>query len=332
MIDKTAELTVREVNKRNYTTFFENMRVRPGGDRAAPLEVSGRKLECLGLLSDKGATCRVYLYRDTEDGSEYACKQVELTSRSEDLYSITLSEVQLQKELTDKGLNIVPLCYATSAEEMEKHDFSNGALTVSMLMPYGVDAAELFSKRFKGREISELDQLCLAHDIFASLLDLAENRVLHKDPKPDNVIALRTDAKKRNIRFMLTDLNISKQLAAGDVIATRVVGSELYAPPEFFSPDKVVKLSSETALKWDVYCTGLTVMALIRSNGTLPPEMRDLDARAAGTQKPDLSTITSPTMRELFTRCLKFRPEDRPTAQEVIDMLEKRILEITGQR
>jgi serine/threonine protein kinase len=150
--------------------------------------------------------------------------------------------------------------------------------------------------------------LPLALNLAAVLHYLAQERVLHLDVKPRNVVMGGSPR--------LIDLSVALPLdRVGDL--RRPVGTDAYMAPEQCDPDRFGELGPPA----DVWGLGATVHEVLTGARSFEP--------VAGERFPQLRRAPRPLPPEVSAElaaavmaCLEPRPADRPAAGELADVLE----------
>ncbi len=107
------------------------------------------------------------------------------------------------------------------------------------------------------RNLSQKEIVGIGIDVCTALEGCFENRIIHRDIKPDNIFF---DGRK----YLLGDFGISRILEDGAMAQTSK-GTPPYASPEQFSPEKNGGYDNRV----DIYSLGLTLYVLA-NNGRLP--------------------------------------------------------------
>ena len=163
----------------------------------------------------------------------------------------------------------------------------------------------------------------MLHDILSGLVYLHQEGIVHQDIKPENILY---DTKHK--RYMLADFGISDK--SRSKLSQSVKQSEMfvsmtesYAPPEKFTGNLADLVPDP---KGDIFSLGLTLYEL--AVGQLPfiPPMatgREMH-RQHGQLKLDYSPIKDSKLRQIVEKCTQYRKEARPTAEEVLTILDSK--------
>nr|WP_308188773.1 serine/threonine-protein kinase [Streptomyces sp. MNU89] len=159
--------------------------------------------------------------------------------------------------------------------------------------------------------VSELGAWWLAAGLADALMHVHSVRLLHRDLKPGNVLVAADGV--RVIDFGISHVNGGTGLTT----ASAALGTLAYMAPEQAADSRK---ASEAA---DVYSLGATLVHA--ATGHVPfyaqmPAQRTLDVQ------PDLTGLP-PALLDLVSHTLAFAPEDRPTAQSVMEEAMGRLLD-----
>lgn len=170
-----------------------------------------------------------------------------------------------------------------------------------------------------------LEQLVpLAFQLASALQYLANERVVHLDVKPGNVIL---GAPPR-----LVDLSVARSVEAASRVQTPI-GTDPYMAPEQCDPTL-----AEIGPAADVWGLGATLFEAV-SGGVPFPRPKGFDRGDPLQRFPQLAgEVPAPlsdhpaALAEIVFACLSFQPAERPTAGEVGDLLEPLIEAIRPRR
>jgi serine/threonine protein kinase len=236
----------------------------------------------LGERLDKGGFGEVFLATD-QDGNEAAAKLVPKEPGAErELLFVDLGDIRNVVPVIDSGeieshwVLIMPRATRSLKSEIER------------VGPMPPDAA-----------------LGILRDIAAALADL-QDRVVHRDLKPGNVLLL-------NGVWCLADFGISRYAEASTASDTRKFAwSAPYAAPERWREQRATSAT-------DVYSFGVIAYELL--TGTLPypgPDFRDEHLHTEPQRAPGPNRLAT-----LMEECMYKAPEARPTAKNLEARLER---------
>ena len=243
----------------------------------------------------QGASGTVYSALDRKSGTSVAVKRLVIAQQPR--LDLVANELELMKEL--KGMpNVVRLIDAflyNSEQElwivMELAE--GGALT-------GVIEEAIFTE-------SQIARVC--HDVVSALARMHERNIIHRDIKSDNVlISAEGEVKLTDFGFAaVTEGRLGKR-------------STMVGTPYWMAPEVVTKQPYTAAV--DIWSLGIMTLEMIDGE---PPYMDQDPIKAlyliATLGSPEIKNPQelSPPLRHFLDACLKLRPEDRSTAQELLE-------------
>jgi serine/threonine protein kinase len=168
----------------------------------------------------------------------------------------------------------------------------------------------------KHREkLSEPKALGIALGICEALVCAEENRIVHRDVRPEKIYVDDLGIAK------LADLGLAKRLdVSGKTIAgTRRIGSPFYTAPEIASEG-----ATATDSRADLYGLGITLYRMLA--GCLPYAELPVLERIEALERRGLRPVkgAQPPVNALIRRLAAWDPEDRyPTAREAVEELRR---------
>ncbi len=275
---------------------------------------------CLG----RGAMGLVYLGKD-QDGSTIAAKQVD---RLQSDQAAIQQLVAAQKESTLDHENIVKILHIFNEEEtwIFMEYLPNGNINT-------------FSMRHYNEFQSLVGDWML--QMLRGLSYLHSKEICHRNIKPENILIQLEGSKV----VKLTDFGLAKLSDLTDsTIATNIMkaGAEKYMAPELFIKKPGNKIHYRQSA--DIFALSLIFVAMIQAKegqplkpvaeGWRPEESSQaigytMYMRHANNQ-PELTVFSTSTKADqeekdferLFRRAISFKPDERPTAQEMLSELE----------
>ncbi|WP_051836436.1 serine/threonine-protein kinase [Streptomyces sp. NRRL WC-3742] len=159
--------------------------------------------------------------------------------------------------------------------------------------------------------------LQLAWGIAHALTDIHRAEVVHRDFKPGNIMLDETGPK-------VIDFGIVKSLAETAVHRSQStrIGTPLYMSPEQAKGDPVGASS-------DVFALGSTLYYLATGADAFGADNEIAVGYRIMAEEPDMSAVPEP-LRDLIARCLRKRPDRRPTPEAVREWCEEALGDAPG--
>ncbi|GFS08443.1 serine/threonine-protein kinase Nek3 [Elysia marginata] len=248
------------------------------------------KLKILG----QGLAGRIYLVKaDNDGGVSMAVKKFPLFEelRDQSLQHFK-AEVSTMQALSHP--NLVPCHIAVRCEDY-----------LALAMPYYPGGDLLDDWGNQGVPLITSYML----DVARAVEYMHSKRIAHTDIKPDNVFVSASG------HAHLGDFGLAVAMTgeSGTIAARWLGGTEEYWAPEQVDADPQDGLDP---FKLDVYALGVTFYVLVSEE---EPDM-DVDYLARVQASPDLGL--SPNQRSALEQMLQPNPLDRPTASQVVKLLE----------
>ena len=189
------------------------------------------------------------------------------------------------------------------------HDVFAENNTAYYVMEY-IDGESLSALVKERGALPESEAIGYIKQVAAALGSIHEQRIMHLDIKPANVMLRKEDG-----RAVLIDFGLSKQYdAEGNQTSSTPVGiSAGYAPMEQYQQGGVKEFSPET----DIYSLGATLYYLV--TGVVPPQA----ATIVDEGLPELPTHLSANVRNAIERSMEVQRKRRPhSIKEFLALLE----------
>jgi len=178
--------------------------------------------------------------------------------------------------------------------------------------------AQTLRVQFEARAV---DRALWALEVVAGAMAHAHARgVIHRDVKPENLLLGDFD------EVLVIDWGIARRAGVGDAGALPVSGAgtrvgALLGTPPYLPPEQALGRVDEHGPGSDVWALGVMLAELLGSVQPFPRAVPAfLQALAQGLRPPRLPDAPAPLVA-LVQACLKTSPTDRPTAQQVADIL-----------
>ncbi len=178
------------------------------------------------------------------------------------------------------------------------HDVFTENNTAYYVMEY-IDGESLSALVKERGALSEDEAVNYIKQVAAALSNIHEQRIMHLDIKPANIMLRKNDGKP-----VLIDFGLSKQYdAEGNQTSSTPVGiSAGYAPMEQYQQGGVKEFSPET----DIYSLGATLYYLV--TGVVPPQA----AAIVDDGLPELPAHLSANVRNAIERSMEVQRKKRP--------------------
>ena len=248
----------------------------------------------------EGAYSTVYTVKRIEDDKIYALKKVKIKKLSKKEQANALNEVRILASVNSPYVIGYKESFIDESEQ-----------TLNIIMEYA-DDGDLYQKiklYLKNKTFfMEHDIWRIFIQITKGLNDLHEYNILHRDLKSANVFLFRNGTAK------LGDLNVSKITTRG--LGYTQTGTPYYASPEVWK-DKPYNSKSDI---WSLGCVFYELIML--STPFKGKSMKDLYEKVKKGEYPPIPKYFSPKFQIVIDRILKIRPEERPSAGDILNMDE----------
>ncbi|EQC31907.1 TKL/TKL-UNIQUE protein kinase, variant [Saprolegnia diclina VS20] len=177
----------------------------------------------------------------------------------------------------------------------------------------------LDKKRLNQRTSARVTSLQVAWVVANALRDLHIRNMAHRDIKSDNVL-----------------LSSSDEIKLGDMGLARIVATEMTEAPGtrlWMAPEILRASGTSYGLSADIYAFGVLLTEL--ATGQLPYFDQNVQDPIAfvrgvidGTLRPTLPSECELWLRTLADMCLRGDPADRPTADQIVEMLRNEMVAV----
>ncbi len=182
----------------------------------------------------------------------------------------------------------------------------NGLLYLAMEYFNGVD----LRKRFRRKPAPLNGVLLIAKQAVSALAHAHEQQIVHRDIKPDNILADRRGGTKI-LDFGIAKLLDDDELGEGLTMSRSTLGTPGYMAPEQMSNPKGVDGRA------DIYALGCTLFYCLAGRSPFPGKTPIQVMRRARMGPPDLVALREETpapLADLVRRCMAPHPDARPAA------------------
>ena len=150
-------------------------------------------------------------------------------------------------------------------------------------------------------------------DVSYGLCYLHEQKqpIIHRDINPSNILVKQLGSSQW--RAKIGDFGSANQTSQGSV-GSLGGGTELYSAPETLPSTQIQPPAVGITVKSDIYSYGVTVLEVV--TGTLPKsDSYEKHVKRLCSKWPDIHTLVE--------QCTQATPRNRPTASQVVDLLEQ---------
>ena len=191
----------------------------------------------------KGGFGSVYKVINKNDNKIYAIKRVSIKGLNQKDLDFIKNEANILSSIENE--NIVKYY-----ESFYENDFFN---IVMEYCEFG-DLRKIINEfKAKGQFFSKIEIYYFLKNIFLGLKEIYEKHLIHRDLKPENLFL------KNDLRLMIGDSGVAKQLQDGTVHANSLIGTLNYMAPEILRREKYSN-------KVDIYALGCIIYELCTLN------------------------------------------------------------------
>jgi hypothetical protein len=192
---------------------------------------------------------------------------------------------------------------------------------LSMIMEY-CENGSLYAYLKRNKYISWKVLLNFCHDIAAGLhyLHTLRQPIVHRDVKSLNILV------NSNLNAKLCDFGLSRLYDIRKSTFNKVVGTEVYIAPEIIQDIKTTVKSDIYSLGmvfWEILFTGVThthALPFSEYGNQLAPIIL---VKAMEGLRPSVPHRSPPELAKLYLACVNGKPEERPTAEEIMQMIKE---------
>ena len=241
--------------------------------------------------------CHSYLIRSTETNEEYAYKRVNISDANDESVKKIKNDVEILKTLNHP--NVILFVNAL---------FSDDQKTLYLFTEYADDGNLQMKLDENKKEKKNFDEVTLLNwlmQVCLALKYIHEKEILHRDIKPSNILLMDNIAKLGN--FGVAKVLNSKLRHAKTMVAT----------PQYLAPEIINK--EKYSYKADIWSLGVTFFQLMYL--TYPFEGKtneEMQKNIVAGKRKEISSSYNPKLVELINKMLSKRPEERPSAEEIL--------------
>jgi len=168
--------------------------------------------------------------------------------------------------------------------------------------------------RLKGRAL-----LRTACEVAKGLSHLHSSDVVHGDLKPSNILCFGSRKDRRGFIAKISDFGLSKMVPGnGTLQLSHAQGTMVYMAPE-------VSAYGHLSRAADIYSFGILLYEMATCEVPYGGMQHDQVALqvSLGKLRPHWPPGLFPQLQAVFKRCMAHHPQDRPTAEELIELLNE---------
>jgi len=244
--------------------------------------------------------CHSYLIRSTETNEEYAYKKIDISDANDESVKRIKNDVEILKTLNHPNVILFVNAF-----------FSDDQKTLFLFTEYA-DGGNLQIKLDENKKAKQnFDEGTLLDwimQISLALKYIHENNIMHRDIKPSNIFLIKNIAK-------LGDFGVAK------VLNSKLKHTKtMVATPQYLAPEIINK--QNYSYKADIWSLGITFYQLMYL--TYPFEGKtdeEIQKNIVAGKRKEISNPFSYDSKlvELINKMLSKRPEERPSAEEILD-------------
>eukprot|EP00767_Chilomastix_cuspidata_P001635 gnl/Chilomastix_cuspidata/1760.p2 GENE.gnl/Chilomastix_cuspidata/1760~~gnl/Chilomastix_cuspidata/1760.p2 ORF type:complete len:505 (-),score=273.27 gnl/Chilomastix_cuspidata/1760:1336-2850(-) len=273
----------------------------PGEKQEIPKgHISARFRKFKDELLGHGAFKAVYKAFDLEEGREVAWNEIALEKLDSTEISKLSSEISLLREI--KHDHIIRFFGSWVTPDAKELVFITECMSSGTLRQY-------IARRERGIPPRVVKNWCVQILTGLEFLHSLEPRVIHRDLKCDNVFINGSTGEVK-----IGDLGISRRLPEAHFAQT-IVGT-----PEFMAPECFEGIYDEKA---DIWAFGQLVIEMCTRETPYHEcgSSFKVYERIKGGQMPEsFARVEHADLRDVIARCIRYRPEERPSARELLDL------------
>jgi tRNA A-37 threonylcarbamoyl transferase component Bud32 len=182
-----------------------------------------------------------------------------------------------------------------------------------------VDGPTLGMGALRGRMLTEIRVRRLMHDVAGGLAAAHRRKVYHRDIKPNNIVLDGETGRALVLDFGISAAYSSRRHSLGH----RLTDEGMYlGTPTYMSPEQ--GNGEEVTGKSDVYSLGVLAFELLVGRAPFegsPVSVMASHLRDTPPRIDDIRSDVSDELATLIARCLEKTPARRPSAQEIVNLL-----------
>lgn len=250
---------------------------------------------CYNDVIGRGTYKLVYRGYDTHTGIEVAWNLIHFDVLDENEQNLIIDEVKLLEKLSSQNDYIIQFYNAWIDKQC-------GDLVVITELAMSGTLKE-YIRKITNLKLRVIKKWC--KQILDGINFLHQQNIVHRDLKCNNIFI---NSNTGNI--IIGDLGLAKRIRTN---LHSVIGTPEYMAPEMFDGEYTEKV--------DIYAFGMCLIEMITKKipySECPGVGSVYKKISEGKQPEQLDLIKNSEIRQIIEQCIKFNPNDRPTANELL--------------
>ena len=175
-------------------------------------------------------------------------------------------------------------------------------------------------KAIQLHELTNEDKNRIVVEIVLGMRYIHSNKLMHRDLKPDNILL------SQNKHVRISDFGLAKEEDL-TISQSKGVGTLRFMAPELFEVDEDNERIRKYNNKVDVYSFGIILIYIVTEKYPTHNLRNILNGVL-----PKLPSTVIPWVVELVHRCLQSSPNNRPTFNEIFEILKSHDFDLFNER
>lgn len=253
----------------------------------------------------------VFKVKDKETGEVYAAK---VSNKSLDSFDKNY-QISFKREVLIISKVHHPSILRFIGLSMTSFNGDNKPVIITDFLPNGSleDILILSHKSCPPTQWNDTMKLICVYGIASAMSFLHENNIVHRDLKPANILL------NQFLFPIIADFGLSKDEDM-QISQSGIKGTPLYIAPEVWDPDNDKEIDYKKA---DVYAFSIILYEIYANEKPFANlTMYKLSQKICKGERPNISLIEEDPYKELIDNCWQQTPEDRPTFDQIVEVLE----------
>lgn len=256
----------------------------------------------------EGGFATVYIAKEKSTNNIYAAKVINAKGKKLADNNMIIREIEVLSEI--QGPGILPF-RGISATNFDGEEYPT---IFTKYMKNGSLGEILRQEKLKKAppEWNNTTKMINIYGICITMSFLHKNNIIHKDLKPDNVLL------DDNYHPYISDFGMAKFTNGKTNVKTANGGTPIFMAPEIY-------MNNPYDSKVDVYAFGMLLYQLISGKEPFGEFRRNtfmLWHKILSDARPDFTDAFPECIKELIKKCWAGKPENRPTFDEIAQMID----------